>query len=294
MGFVKGLLLISLSSTLILLVFMFGILWSVNSFLYPQIYEKVLNDSGAYNMINVSQLPGGSFIKIPSGGVEALSNNLLESTLSYLRGDSMTLNLTLEIDNQKLNDFFLSQIEQLPTCTLGENPLSGNDPVCIPPGVNASQYLDSFIKEKNFTIVQGGSVNLADVLGLKDPEIANIKEYVMYYQYVLYGTFLLTVLISIRRFFVSDYRTLWSGISLIIGGSLVFLLGFLAFPFALSNIPSEISFVQSVSKDLADYLYMRITNYTLAAVGVGFIGVILSPFIRRKKKEAEDKNPKRK
>ncbi len=151
MGVGKNILLVFVSFLLVLSIIFLGIFWSLHTFLYPQIYEKALSESGAYNSLNLTDVVGGSFIKIPSTGVQGIVNTLLENTLSYMRGDSSNLNLTLEVDTQKLNDFFLKNVQDFRVCNPGEEPFNGTEPVCRPADVNVSKYLDQVLQKKNFT-----------------------------------------------------------------------------------------------------------------------------------------------
>jgi hypothetical protein len=282
MGVWKNVFLVFISIFLVVALIFLGVFSSLHAFLYPQIYEKVLSDNHAYDSINVSGLQGGSFIKIPANGISGIVNPLIENTLSYLRGDSPALNLTLQIDTQKLNDFFLQSVNELSPCKVGENPFNGTEPVCRPAEINSSEFLAQVLRARNFTITPDEKVNLANLFGLKKSDTTKVRNYVMDYEYVLYGLFALVIALSFLMFFMSETRTRWSGIDFLVAGVAVFVLGYLFFPLVSSMIPNEISFVSSVSKELADYLYSRIQIYSLIIAGIGIAGIVVSFFIKKK------------
>ncbi len=289
MGVGKNILLVFVSFLLVLSIIFLGIFWSIHTFLYPQVYEKALADSGAYNSLNLTDVVGGSFIKIPSTGVQGIANTLLENTLSYMRGDSPTLNLTLEVDTQKLKDFFLKSAEEFRVCNPGEEPFNGSEPVCRPRDLNASKYLDQVLEKKNFTIIEGEKVNLADVFGLKKTDTAKMRSYVMSYKYTLYGLLIFVLILLVLIFFITESRTRWSGVDLFLGGIIVFLGGTIVFPMIFSIIPNEIGFIQSISKELLDTLSSRIQTYSFVVMGVGVLGFVLSFFIKKKNVEEKKK-----
>ncbi len=288
----KNFLLVFVSVLLVLSLFSLGILWSFHIFIYPQVYEKALAESGAYNSINLTDVPGGSFIKIPNGGIPALVDGLLENTLSYLRGDSSTLNLTLEVDSGKLNKFFLDSASNFRICSPGENPFNASEPNCRPSDINASDYLNQVLEKKNFTIPDGGKVNLADVFGLKNSDTAKIRNYVVNYQYLMYGIFFLVLIFSVLIFFISDSRTRWSGIDFFLSGVLVFLISSLISSFAFNAVLKEIGFVQKIAGELIGVFLSRLKTYSFVVGGIGIIGFVLSFFIKKKLPEEKKKNKK--
>jgi hypothetical protein len=293
MGAGRAILLSFLSAILILAIFLLGVLWSIHAFLYPQIYEQTLEDNNIYSMLNTSQIPGGSFIKIPTDGIKGIVNNLLENTLSYLRGDSAKLNLTVTIDNSMLQDFIVQNIESLPVCKSGENPVQNNLPTCLPPGINATEYLPQILEITNFSFPKSETVNLADVFGIKQSDTEQIRNYVILYQKVLYAVAALVALLFILMIFISPTRTRWQGISFVLGGALVSMIGYIAIPFVLQNIPMTISFVSTISKQLADFLSQRTMLYARVFMGAGVVLFAISLFFGRKswkKKEVYGKN----
>ena len=292
MGAGRAILLSFLSSILILAIFVFGILWSIHAFLYPQIYEQTLENNNVYSLINTSQIPGGSFIKIPTDGIKNIVNGLIENTLSYLRGDSPTLNLTVTVDTSQLKNFITQSIDSLPTCTSGESPFQGTTPVCKPAGINSTEYLDVVLQATNFTIPASETINLADVFGIKSSDTEQVRQYVMLYQKIFYAVAIFAIVLCALMVFISPTRTRWIGVSFVLGGALVSLVGYVAIPMVLQNIPTTISFVTTISQQLGDFLSSRIMLYARIAMGSGVVLFIISLFFRKsyKKKEVYGKN----
>lgn len=280
MGFGRGVTLTSLSILLVLSLFVLGIFWSIHAFLYPQIYEQTLAENNAYSLINISQLMGGNFIKLPSGGMPALVNGLLENTLSYMRGDTATLNLTVPIDTQKLTDFFMQSFVGLPDCQPGQDPFKTNVQ-CKPTNVNSTQFLQEALQASGVNIIQGESVNLATVFNLKNSNTEEIRHYVILYEDSIYGLAILIAILFIAMFFISPSRTRWQGISFVLSGALLLVFGYLAFPLVTSMMPREISFISNISTQLLDFLSSRINLYALVAIGIGIIAFVASFFFRK-------------
>ena len=289
MGAGKSILLVFLSILLTISVIFLGIFWGMHTFLYPQVYENALNNSGVYDSINLSEIQGGgSFIKLGPDGEKGLVNTLLENTLSYIRGDSKDLDLTVEVDTQKLRDFFLKNVDEIGACGPGESSFQGNQPVCRPADMNSSAYLDEVLEKRNFTIQEGEKVDLAEIFGINKTGTTQMRSYVMNYNEIYYGSLLLAIVLIVVVFFVSDSRTRWSGIDLIQGGIGVFVLGSVSSTLIASAIPPGVSFLQSISTDLANAFAGRLQTYSFVVTGIGIIGFVLSFFISKKKKEVED------
>jgi len=286
MGVGKSILLVFLSILLIISVIFLGIFWGMHTFLYPPVYENALSNSGVYDSIDLLKIQGGkNFIKLGPNGMKGLVNTLLENTLSYMRGDSKTLNLTVEVDTQKLRDFFLKNVDEVRICRSGESSFQGNQPICRPSDMNASAYLDKILEKRNFTIQEGGRVNLAEIFGINKTDTSQMRSYVMKYNEFYYGLFIFSIVLIVVMFFVSDSRTRWSGVDLVLGGIGVFVIGSVTSNLIVSAIPQGIIFLQSISTDLANAFIGRLQTYSFVVIGLGIIGFVLSFFISEKKKE---------
>jgi hypothetical protein len=283
MGVGKGLLISFVSVLLAASLVFLGVLWSVQAFLYPQVYEHALNESGAYAQINLSELPGGSFVKLPSGGVPVLVGNYLSNTLSYVRGDSPDLNLTIEVDTSNLTSFLIKSAENFPVCAQGEEPFNGNTPVCRPAYVNVSDYVNLVMNKTNFSIPKNGQINLVKVFGINMSGMDEARNYAKGYQNYLYLTFALVIIFTAVIFFVSDSRTRWSGIDFVFSGVAVFIIGNVISTLPLGNLAGQLSFVNSVMEDLMASLSSRMFSYAYVTGGLGIIMFVLSFFIKKKK-----------
>jgi len=287
MGAGKNVLLVFVSFLLVLSLIFLGIFWSLHTFLYPQVYEEAFSQSGAYNLVNLSQIDGGSFIKIPENGIEPIVNTLIENTLSYMRGGSEKFNLTLEVNKEKLNDFFLESVQKFRLCGPGEEPFNGIEPVCRPVELNVTNYLNQVLEKKNFTILQDEKVNLAEVFGINRTQTAKIRGYISSYSLALYGLAIFVLILSISIFFISESRTRWSGIDFALGGIIVFLGGTIVFPLIFSIIPNEIGFIQSISKEILSTLSGRIQTYSIVIFIVGIFAFVWSFFIKKRAEETQ-------
>src|SRR3989344_4657587 len=103
MGWIKRCGLIFLSIILIFVCMLTIISLGFSSFLHPALYTEALRKSGTFDYVEtqIDSAPMASFIKMPTGGVEALMNELLTNILAYVRSDSDALNLSVEIDQSK-------------------------------------------------------------------------------------------------------------------------------------------------------------------------------------------------
>jgi len=290
MGAGKSVLLVFLSVILVLSLFILGIFWSIHALLYPQVYENVLADNGVYSLVNLSQIPGGSLISFPAGGVEALVNGLLENSLSYLRGDSKSLNLTVEVNSSEVNSIFLQGIESLPICRNESSLVSGEIPSCRPADINNTEFLNKVLEKNNLTGIGSQQVNLALVFGIKQKDLAGVRSYIKSYEYSLYGLIILALALSVLMFFISPSRTRWQGISFLISGIIVLVFGNALLSFALQSIPSGIpqaALISSVSKEIAGALSARIKGYSLTIGIIGIIAFAASFFIKKKNQGVE-------
>ncbi len=286
MGAGRSILLAFLSIILALSLFILGLFWSIHALLYPQIYENALADNNAYSLINFSQITGGDLIKLPAGGVEALVNGLLENSLSYLRGNSKTLNLTVEVNTEKLNSILLDGINSLPVCSQGTDPFaSGEIPSCVPSGTNSSGFLNQILQKNNLTSIENQNVNLALVLGLKQSDTAKARSYITIYRYSFYGLMAFVIALAVLMFFISPSRTRWQGVVFLISGIIVLVSVTALLSFALQNIPSNLwgtNTLALISKEIVNTLSSRVKIYSLVIGIIGIVAFIVSFFIKKK------------
>jgi hypothetical protein len=280
----KKILLVVISIVLVISLFVLGILWSSYTFLYPEVYKETFEKTNFYDSVTLSQIPGGDFITLPEDGMKGILDNFIESTLSYLRGDSENLNLTFEVDSEKLDDFLLKESQKIRICNVGEESFLGKKPNCRPPELNASEYLEEILEKNSFTVPENKRVNIAGLLGFDVGNISKIRNYTISYKYLLYGLGIFILVLSLFLFFISETKTRWAGIDFLISGALVFSIGFLAFPLIIQSLSSGIGFIESASKNFLEILYSRLTIYSIAIGGIGIVGIALSFFINKKTK----------
>ena len=170
MGFIKRTLTVFLSLAIIFLLCLFTLFLIVRTFLYPSVYINSLEQSGVYQYLdeNLGNNPGATFIEIPQDGIKLLVDGLVGNLLSYLRSDTDSLNLTVQLDKDKLRGFFLESIQNLSVCSDGVDPFKAEEP-CRPADKTPDEFLDDVIKEKNLTFFEG-DVDLAGVYGLDSLE----------------------------------------------------------------------------------------------------------------------------
>ncbi|MEK6844193.1 MAG: hypothetical protein AABX83_02085 [Nanoarchaeota archaeon] len=167
MGFIKRTLVVFISIITVFLLCLFTLFLIIRTFLYPSVYVHSLEQSGAYRFLDESlaNTPGATFIKTPQEGVKLLVDGLVGNILSYLRSDTDSLNLTVQLDDNKLKGFFLESIKNLTVCSEGRDPFEGEP--CRPLDRTPEEFLDDVIKEKNLTFFDSTEVDLAGVYGLE-------------------------------------------------------------------------------------------------------------------------------
>ena len=150
MGVVKGLALVFLSLILIAATVVVLLGFTFNSLLYPETYSDALKSQNAYSIIteqfintpdndaginsqNISEL-------IPPEELERAINSMLSNFLSYIRGDSDELDLTIELDANVILSLFEGFANEIQICNPGEesysNSFNETFVLCLPQGVD--------------------------------------------------------------------------------------------------------------------------------------------------------------
>lgn len=290
MSFLKktGVFIISIAS--IILIILISMSLTLNSFLYPQIYFKAFEVSGLYESIesNLQNAQDATFIKIPEEGPRPLVESLLSNLLSYMRSDTDDLTLEVKIDKDKLRNFFLDSINKTQECKKGQDPFGENP--CIPKGESPEQFLNEFLKERNFSFFEKDTVDLTTVYGI-DPgsqgrkNLDNIRYYIGYYKYSIVILISLLIIFTSLLYLLEKPRTRKFlrvlGIVLIIP-SLIILLMITSINNLklLSNIndPLVTSMISTVKSVLTDKF--RIFFYSTLILGL--VSIISSFFIIEK------------
>ncbi len=201
MGFGKGLLLTILSFLIIIFLIISSIGAISYTLLYPKTYSTALEEAKVYEKIEESfdKVEGGFFIKIPPEGSKALFEDLLNRLFSYIRSDSDTLNLKVQVDKEKLRGFFIDSIEKLSFCSPNQNPFSENAN-CRPSDKTSDEFLNEILKQRNVTVLEGDYVDLGTVYGLEDGsdglnKLKELRGVVSTYKIVLLGIAIALVLL---------------------------------------------------------------------------------------------------
>ena len=142
---------------------------TISTFLYPEPWIKSLRQAGAfeYASTQLKSVPTASFVKLPDGGLETLASSLITNFLAYMRSDEKTLNLSVEIDRQKLRSFFIQEIENASVCSPGEKPDFENiSSLCRMPGKSSDELLDELIIAKNLSFLTGNAIDLSETYGI--------------------------------------------------------------------------------------------------------------------------------
>lgn len=287
----KNILIAFISCLLIISIVISVTLITTNSLLQPEIYAEVIDETNVSDFIDLenstSKIPGGEFIEIPEESAEVIAEDLITNFLSYLRGDSEELNLTLQVNNASLREFFLEAVERFPVCFSGENPYKGNgEPVCRPENQSSSEFLDEVLEENNITIKEETSIDLTKVYGLENSEeLREVRKYTKNYSLIVYAFLLLNLILAGLIFFIQreDFKkgAMTLGINLTLSGIIVIVLAsVLSSLSGNANINSELArkFVASMT----NYLISRYNLYGWVTLGIGAITTGSSFLIKKK------------
>jgi hypothetical protein len=288
MSFLKkgGIILISIISVFLLI--LLSLSFTLNSFLYPDIYFKAFESGGFYTYLeeNLQNSGTSTFIDF-SGGVKPTVNKLFSNLLAYVRSDVDVLDLTIKVDQEKLRNFFLDSLGELKQCTTSQNPYNQNNP-CLPKGQSKEQFLDNFLRENNLPFFQSDTVDLAYVYGIEEgsasrENIDNLRRYIKYYSSL---KFILIILIliclaliyllekpSINKFFrVSGLNFIISSLFLFMA---VFSLKNAQLPFSLDD-----QFTSAIISTVKTVLTSKLLIYSIIIGIIGLISFISSFFVK--------------
>lgn len=298
MGAGKKILIIFISILLVLSLIISATLLTTNELLHEDIYLEAINESEISEFIENStdEIPGGEFIEIPEEEIEKITENFLTNFLSYIRGDSEELNLTIEINSSSLMKFFEEEAEKFPVCLEDEEPYpNGTEPVCRPQNQTTSEFLEEFLEMNNITLSEEESINLAEIYGLEEnPEFEEIRSNVSKFKPILFGFLGLVIILSLSIFFISkNYSkgTINIGINFAIAGTIILMLSIIPISF-LNSISLEIELIQNFILNIANALLSKYRLYGGIILGVGAITIGIPTFIKIKgKKSLNTQNP---
>jgi len=294
MSVIKGVLLTLVSFFLVVSLVLSTVLLTSGVLLHPDIYLNTLEEndlSGALRHVaNGSE--EGERVNISSEEINTATGSLIDNLLSYLRGDSDRLNLTINLNSSTLKDVLAEQVEGLPVCLPGEQQNSNSESsICRPADKSPREFLDEILENGNITIPEGQSVDLAEVYGIENNSLEQARSYIGTYKTVRY-TFLFLVLFFSGLIFVIS-RNLRKG-SMILGID-IFLAGVLALmtsliASSLINIPEiGFEFLVGIILSIKDFLISRQNTYSIMLMTLGGVLIGISFFLRKEDQKNQAK-----
>lgn len=161
----KSALIIFLSSSLVSSLFALFFGAAVYSLLYPQTFYSSLEDSGIYSELagSFNEAQQNSFLKISSGGIQIIVEEMLSNFFSYLRSDAETLSFSIQLNQEKLNLLFLDGINSLPVCQAGEDPFLQQEIKCRTAGISSEEFLVEIFQKRNPEFLQQQTLDLENI-----------------------------------------------------------------------------------------------------------------------------------
>ena len=256
-------------------------------FLYPDVYYSILEKNNAYDIIDSGLALEGqlAFTSLHEEGTKNFTNKMISNLLTYIRGESSNPNLTLQIKKEVLMGFFESQVEKVRECNKGED-LFNKPALCKPAGLNTSEYLEVFLKERNIIIFEEGSINLLDTFD-KERNIEKLRDNVVFYKGIFYTILFFSIIIAILIIVLNakerhkGFR--WIGIPLIFAGITAVIVSTLAERMIvvslIKELPEFLLFVINLIRYYFDQVFL-IGFYIIAAgivlfIASFFIGLII-------------------
>ena len=286
MGFLRGLGLVIFSILLVLFLIVLIFASSFNTMLYPQVYQQAFEKSNIYPLMENQTFGSNTqFIKKDGEGMKNVLNELIINGLSYIRGESDSPNLTIEIDQSNLRGFFEGSVGNLSVCSYKQDPY-GSIP-CKPSEMNSSQYLDGLIESRNITILKTANVDLAKEFD-KDNNLSKLRDVVKIYKTLILALIVLSFLMATfilllkRKELRSGFR--WLGTPLLISLLLGLFINFgKTFLINSINLPSELSMFRGSMEVVFNSVFGRIFLFSLILLLLGIIFWVVSFFIEKKK-----------
>lgn len=253
--------------------------------LYPQVYQQALEKSNVYQLLENQTLGNNlQFIKGNQEELKSTINGLLINGLSYIRGETDSPNLTIEVDQKNLRSIFEPSIGNLSVCNYNQDPYG--DKPCKPQNMGNSQYLDGLIESKNITALKATKVDIASLLD-KDNNLSKLREAVKTYKTLILTLAILSLLMALfilllkRKELRSGFR--WLATPLLISSLLGLFLNFgKTFLVSTINLPSELSMFRGSIEVVLDSVFGRIFIYSLIILILGIILLVVSFFIEKK------------
>jgi len=262
--------------------------------LHPDIYVNTLEEndvSGALREV-VNGSEEVEIVNIPSDEINTVAGSLIDNLLSYLRGDSDKLNLTINLNGSALKDVLAEQVEGLPVCLLGEQQNSNSESsICRPSDKSPREFLDEILEKSNITIPEDKSVDLAEVYGIENNDLEQVRSYVGVYKTVKY-TFLFLVLVFSGLIFIISRNlrkgSMILGIDIFIAGSLALIASLITS--SLINIPEVgLEFFAGIILSIKNFLISRQNTYSIMLMTLGGILLSISFFLKKEDQKNQTK-----
>ncbi len=296
MGFIKGVGVAILFPITVILLIILSFSFTFSSFLQPQLYFQAFESAGIYSYIeeNLESTEGANFIDF-EGRVKITIERLFSNFLSYMRSDTNDLDLKVKINQEKLRNFFLDSAGNLTECSQGQDPFGDNP--CLPRGMSAEQFLDSYLEDKNLTFFEDDTVDLAIIYGIEEGsqgrnDLDSIRRNIQYYQSIKFLLIFL-ILFSLGLIYLlqkpNNSRFLrTSGIIFILSSLILFLA-----VVSIKNLDQAIQIpdqiVLSIINVFKNILSTKLTMYSSIIGAVGLILFISSFFIKSQKGKSKPK-----
>lgn len=308
MGFAKGVFIGVLSLATIILIIVLSLTAVSYTLLYPNTYTSALEEAGFFSVMekNFEKIDGAFFIKLPHEGLRYLFEDLLDRIFSYIRSDTDELNLTVEVDREKIKTFFIGSIEALPLCDTTTNPLDPNAN-CKPSNKVPEEFLDQILESRNVTVLENDYVDLGSVYGISDnsegiERLNKLREFVSLYQKILIATFLIIVLFIFLIYLVkknskkSFLRIL--GIIFLLSSTILLLSAntFISNKGELMNITkfsSENNLLKNAGEIFIERLIYRVYTESIIGLVLGSVLILVSFFINSPDKVGKKSKEKR-
>lgn len=275
MGVLKGVLWVALSIILVVSILLSVTLLTANTLLYPDIYVKALGEGG-----NESD-----------GNFEEAVEETITNFLSYIRGETEELDLTLNIEGEELEDFLEAQIEGLPVCEEGQS--YEEDYTCRPSDMSVEEVLDEILSNEEIEIPETQSVDLLETMNLDTSELEQIRGAVRFYKMALYLFVFLSLVFAVLMFVAAKEikkGAMALGTNLIITGLILFVSSL-----TLSTLVTPsfgVEFLTSIINSVRGFVVSRQNLYGIILVVLGGLLVAGSVFLKPGKGKIETKGLK--
>ena len=254
----------------------------------PNIYKDILSEANFYETIETQIRAGGvSENVIPSNIIIPTVSSIIDNFISYLKNDTETLNLNIEVgDSVKV--FFEEKVKELPICESGVNPFVSEDAKCRPPNMPISEFLDKALEHQGVDVSQfEGPVNLAEVWD-PDNNASTLKEKLNIFKKVILASWAFSILLILIIYILSTslLSALFTiSLSIILSG-IILITPDILFPKIITQLlPIEISasIYGPLIKSALSNILEKLTFTGYISIFIGLIGSVVSKFFINKK-----------